>query len=59
MQTISIWYCSIRATHIVPGELIKRGYPYQTDIEEGLCGAGWRMNPKENSYDNSFQGKGL
>jgi len=26
----------IRSTYIVPGELMKRGYPYQTDIEEGL-----------------------
>ena len=26
----------IRPTYIVPGELIKRGYSYQTDIKEGL-----------------------
>ncbi|KFN39207.1 3-beta hydroxysteroid dehydrogenase [Smithella sp. F21] len=29
-------YKLIRSTHIVPDELMKRGYPYQTDIEEGL-----------------------
>lgn len=29
-------YKLIRSTYIVPGELMKRGYPYQTDIEEGL-----------------------
>lgn len=29
-------YKLIRSTHIVPGELAKRGYRYQTDIEEGL-----------------------
>jgi nucleoside-diphosphate-sugar epimerase len=29
-------YKLIRSTNIVPGELMKRGYPYQTDIEEGL-----------------------
>lgn len=29
-------YKLIRSTHIVPGELVKRGYPYQTDIEEAL-----------------------
>ena len=25
-----------RSTHIIPGELLKRGYPYQTDLEGGL-----------------------
>jgi len=29
-------YKLIRSTYIVPDELIKRGYPYQTDLEEGL-----------------------
>jgi len=29
-------YKLTRSTYIVPGELMKRGYPYQTDIEEGL-----------------------
>ena len=29
-------YKLIRSTYIVPAELTKRGYPYQTDIEEGL-----------------------
>lgn len=29
-------YKLIRSTYIVPGELLKCGYPYQTDIEEGL-----------------------
>lgn len=26
----------VKSTNIVPGELIKRGYPYRTDLEEGL-----------------------
>ncbi len=29
-------YKLIRSTYIIPGELMKRGYTYQTDIEEGL-----------------------
>jgi len=29
-------YKLIRSTYIVPNELMKRGYPYQTDLEEGL-----------------------
>jgi len=29
-------YKLIRSTYIMPNELMKRGYPYQTDIEEGL-----------------------
>ncbi|MDD4352176.1 MAG: NAD(P)-dependent oxidoreductase [Candidatus Gracilibacteria bacterium] len=29
-------YKLIRSTHIVPGELIKRGYPYRTELDEGL-----------------------
>jgi len=26
----------VKSTNIVPGELVKRGYPYRTDLEEGL-----------------------
>ncbi|HEY6873536.1 MAG TPA: NAD(P)-dependent oxidoreductase [Geobacteraceae bacterium] len=29
-------YKLIRSTNIVPGELVKRAYPYRTDLEEGL-----------------------
>ena len=29
-------YKLIRSTYIVPNELMKRSYPYQTDLEEGL-----------------------
>lgn len=29
-------YKLVKSTNIVPGELIKRGYPYRTDLEEGL-----------------------
>ena len=29
-------YKLVRSTHVVPGELMKRKYPYQTDIEEGI-----------------------
>lgn len=29
-------YKLVKSTNIVPNELIKRGYPYRTDLEEGL-----------------------
>ncbi len=29
-------YKLVKSTNIVPGELVKRGYPYRTDLEEGL-----------------------
>lgn len=29
-------YKLVKSTNIVPGELIKRSYPYRTDLEEGL-----------------------
>ncbi len=29
-------YKLVRSTHVVPGELMKRDYSYQTDIEEGI-----------------------
>jgi len=29
-------YKLVRSTHVVPGELMKRNYPYRTDIEEGI-----------------------
>lgn len=29
-------YKLVKSTNIVPGELVRRGYPYRTDLEEGL-----------------------
>jgi len=29
-------YKLVRSTNIVPKELMKRGYPYRTDLESGL-----------------------
>jgi len=41
-------YKLIRSTYVVPGELMNRGYPYQTDLEEGL--RRWLMDDPKGDF---------